>query len=125
MNQRNDSLNAAAGSAVLDATVLAELRDEDDDLLSELIELFFAEVPMRVRRLRSEIADRNWPAAVIDAHTLKSSSATLGALGMSALAVEIECVARDRAAAEALTALEALEAELVRVLAALEQERAP
>jgi HPt (histidine-containing phosphotransfer) domain-containing protein len=125
MNQRNDSPNAAAISPVLDATVLAELREEDDELLRELIELFFAEVPMRVQRLRSEITQRNWSAAVIDAHTLKSTTATLGAMDMSALAAEIERTARDQAAGEVLTtAIDRLDAELARVLAALEQERA-
>jgi HPt (histidine-containing phosphotransfer) domain-containing protein len=125
MNQRNDSPNAAAISPVLDATVLAELREEDDELLRELIELFFSEVPMRVQRLRSEITQRNWSAAVIDAHTLKSTTATLGAMDMSALAAEIERTARDQAAGEVLTtAIDRLDAELARVLAALEQERA-
>ena len=125
MNQRNDSPDAAGVSPVLDSTVLAELRAEDDELLRELIELFFAEVPLRVRRLRSEISERNWPAAVIDAHTLKSSTATLGAMGMSALAAEIERMTRDQAAGSTLTtALDRLDAELLRVLAALEQERA-
>ena len=124
MNHRNDSADAAAVSPALDTTVLAELRAEDDELLRELIELFFSEVPMRVRRLRSEISERNWPAAVIDAHTLKSSTATLGAMGMSALAAEIERTARDQATSGTLaTALDLLDAELVRVLAALEQER--
>jgi HPt (histidine-containing phosphotransfer) domain-containing protein len=53
------------------------------------------------------------------AHTLKSSSASVGALALSALCAQIEALARDRRAADATPLVERLRQEGQRVLAAL------
>jgi two-component system sensor histidine kinase/response regulator len=95
---------------VLDATVIASLRElggsDDPELLAELVRLFLADVPERLRLL-GEAVERSDPRILErEAHALKSSAANLGALGLSALFREIESAgrAKDLARAESLVA---------------------
>jgi two-component system sensor histidine kinase/response regulator len=49
------------------------------DTLSELIHLFLELTPKRIDHLKKSLHDQNWHAISRDAHSLKSSSANLGA----------------------------------------------
>src|SRR5271169_154632 len=86
-------------SNVVDAQTLTDLRDEGDEPLIDLIDLFFRETPERMRVLAAVLtaaaltaADRKQVQRSV--HTLKSTAATFGAEGMRALAAEAEMAAR-------------------------------
>ena len=86
--------------AVIDAAVLDDLRgsvDGDRSFVVELIETYLADGAACVDAIGSavEVADAN--ALVRPAHTLKSSSATLGAARLATLARELEMIGRSGA----------------------------
>jgi HPt (histidine-containing phosphotransfer) domain-containing protein len=78
---------------ILDDGVIAELRVStggDDDFVRELVEAYVSEATgyLEAMTAAAGVAD---PAAIVrPAHTLKSSSATLGAMRLAAISREIE-----------------------------------
>ena len=67
--------------------------------LDQLLALLGSEFDERARAIRAAIADRDFPAATAEAHSLKGAAANLGALRVSGAAREIEiCLADDNAA---------------------------
>ena len=88
---------------VLDARVLDDLRAlggaDDPGLLTELIELFLRDAPERIAEIEGALERGDAASLERAAHTLKSSSANLGATSLSALCREIEAAARARATA--------------------------
>lgn len=63
-------------------------------LLSEMIALFLASAPERIAAARDGVDRRDAPAAELALHSLKSSSAQLGALRMQRLSEQGEQLAR-------------------------------
>jgi HPt (histidine-containing phosphotransfer) domain-containing protein len=84
----------------IDMRVIADLRelggDDDPGLLAELIELFLSDAPARIRELETGLASGEIKLVERAAHTLKSSSANIGALNLSALCKRIEELARNQ-----------------------------
>jgi HPt (histidine-containing phosphotransfer) domain-containing protein len=78
----------------LDAATLAELRDESEELLLGLIDLFAVEAPKQLLALAAGVASRDRTQAERAAHTLKSTAATLGAFAMRDRALAAETAAR-------------------------------
>ncbi|MEA2674552.1 MAG: hypothetical protein QOI92_1744 [Chloroflexota bacterium] len=76
---------------ILDDAVLAELREStggDDDFVRELVEAYVSEATGYLTAMAAAVTD---PAAIVrPAHTLKSSSATLGAMRLAAISRDIE-----------------------------------
>ena len=64
------------------------------DFLVELIDVYLADTPNRLALLRQAIEGGDAETCVREAHTLKSSSANLGALELSASAKEMEAAGR-------------------------------
>ena len=85
-------------SAVLDQAVLRELRESvagDEAFVSELAGAYLAEGAMHLDAM-SSAADANDPAAIVrPAHTLKSSSAALGAMRLADTCRNIESAGRE------------------------------
>jgi HPt (histidine-containing phosphotransfer) domain-containing protein len=82
---------------ILDEAVLAELlatTGDDMAFVRELIESYLAEAPAQVEGIATAVAASDAAALVRPAHTLKSSSATLGALRLSAVARRLELAGR-------------------------------
>lgn len=110
---------------VLDAACMAELRALDPDgtaqLVKRVLATYQASLAKLVEQLRVAHADNAWDQVSRVAHTLKSSSASIGALALSALCADIERLLRagDNAAAGALLA--PFHAEVRRVDAAVGQ----
>lgn len=110
---------------VLDAACMAELRALDPDgtaqLVKRVLATYQASLAKLVEQLRVAHADNAWDQVSRVAHTLKSSSASIGALALSALCADIERLLRagDNAAAGAL--LDPFHAEVHRVDAAVGQ----
>jgi two-component system, sensor histidine kinase and response regulator len=111
--------------APLDESVLEALRDlqveGDPDLLQELSELFMKEVPTELGALR-EAAQRGDAQEVERiAHTLKGSSANMGAVRMESICAELEERARSRELTDALAQISNLESEFARVRAVFDE----
>ena len=83
--------------AILDEDVLEELRtsvEGDRSFVVELIEAYVADGATHVAEVEAAVADGNAGSLVRPAHTLKSSSATVGALRLAALARDLEVAGR-------------------------------
>ena len=80
------------------------------------------DVPQLLQSIREAVARNDAAALRRAAHTLKSSSASLGALVLAALCKDLEAMGRTDRIAEAATVLPALltEGEAVRVALAAE-----
>jgi len=88
-------------------------------LVTNVLTRFLGDLPAHVRGVRDAIADADAAALKFRAHSLKSSSAQLGAAAMAAA-----CLSLEHAALEAAPALFAvLEYEVARVTPLLVAER--
>jgi len=76
----------------LDDQMLENLRDLD--ALVELLELYLSEVPSLVEGISEAIAKGDAPALRESAHSLKSTSAAIGAMTLSTLAKELETIGK-------------------------------
>ena len=84
--------------AILDAKALQALRDmlgEDArQLLSEVIDSYLEEAPQLLAAMKAAIDSGDGAALRLAAHTLKSSSATIGATRFSSLCKELEALGK-------------------------------
>ncbi len=83
---------------VLDQKVLDELRDSvggDDAFVADLVATYLVEGAAHVAQLQAAAATADVPGLIRPAHSLKSSSAAIGAARMSELGREIEHAGRD------------------------------
>ncbi len=84
--------------AVLDNSVLDELRASvggDEDFVRDLVQTYLAEGPQHMAQIATAAGRADAEAIVRPAHTLKSSSAALGAARMSAISKQIEFAGRE------------------------------
>jgi PAS domain S-box-containing protein len=127
-------------SPAIDPQVLHNLReydDEDDPFVNILIQDYLADTPQKIAQIQRAIKTQDIQGLKEVSHTLKSSSAQLGAITFSELCKELEYMGRVGMAAEngsrtecftsgtAAAGLLKVEAEWLRVKAALEKELAP
>jgi HPt (histidine-containing phosphotransfer) domain-containing protein len=114
---------AAGGAGVLDAPALERLRELDPTGQNKLLERVFRAFEQSIGRLMPQLdaarTGADWQAVRHVAHTLKSSSASIGAIKLSLLCADIETMVR-QSQVEGLSArLDAMGVEVARVLAAL------
>jgi len=86
-----------ADGPILDEGVLAELMEStggDIGFVRELIETYLADTPVQLDAMSAAVEADDADALVRPAHTLKSSSATIGAMRLSAVARELEMAGR-------------------------------
>ena len=114
----------APGRTVLDPVALARLQELDPTGANQLLQRVLKAFQTSVARLRpqAEAARRSGDNAAIRlvAHTLKSSSASIGALGLSALCAHIEASVRAEPGADQTANLDTLAAALDDVMGAIE-----
>jgi len=82
---------------VLDQSVLSELQEttgDDPDFVRDLVETYLADVPLQLTGIDEAIAANDAEALVRPAHTLKSSSITLGALRLGEVSRTLEMTGR-------------------------------
>jgi HPt (histidine-containing phosphotransfer) domain-containing protein len=87
---------------VLDEDVMAELSASvqgDQSFVAQLIRAYLADGPAHVYAIEQAIASGDAAALVRPAHTLKSSSATVGAQRLAAAARELEMAGRSESLA--------------------------
>ncbi len=82
--------------APIDQTAIQELRDEGENLLSDMVEMFIGEVPRQLATLEEALAKGDAGATRLTAHTLKGTGGNFGASRMQALAGAIEEKGRSR-----------------------------
>jgi histidine phosphotransfer protein HptB len=115
----------APGKPVLDAACMAELRALDPDGKAQLVKRVLAtyqtSLAKLVEQLRAARADGAWDQVSRVAHTLKSSSASIGALALSALCADIERLLRAGDSAGVAPLIDQFHAEVHRVDAAVGQ----
>ena len=65
------------------------------DFIGELVDAFLDDAPALIAQMKSALADKNAEAFRRAAHSMKSNAATFGAMELSALAKELENLARE------------------------------
>lgn len=65
------------------------------DFIGELVDAFLDDAPTLIAQMRSTLAAKNAEAFRRAAHSMKSNAATFGAMDLSALAKELENLARE------------------------------
>jgi CheY-like chemotaxis protein/HPt (histidine-containing phosphotransfer) domain-containing protein len=114
------------GEEVIDREVLQQLgalrKNGKPDLLARTINLYLAESPKLIQKLKQAAASNDAPAIARSAHSLKSSSANVGATALSRYCADIEASARRADTEEASRMLAKVLAEHGRVHSALSAE---
>ena len=108
---------------ILDQATFAGLLDSlggDVDFLSELVEAYLTSSPELMGSMRQAIASGEATALQRAAHSLKTGSASFGALAFAAQCKELEELAKTGALGGAAEKYEALEAGYAQVEAALQ-----
>jgi CheY-like chemotaxis protein/HPt (histidine-containing phosphotransfer) domain-containing protein len=117
----------AASPEVLDPRALERLRatlgKQAARMLPELIERFYRDADRLLGQARQALEQGQAEDLRRVAHTLKSTSATFGAMALSAIARELEHLARDGMLGEAAGQIARAEAEFARAKTALETMR--
>lgn len=93
------------------------------EFLVELIDVYLADTPNRLSVLRQAIEGGDTETCIREAHTLKSSSANVGALALSASAREMEAAGRAGKTATLAGEIDRFEVHFAAVKAALEALR--
>ncbi|GAB4174708.1 MAG: hypothetical protein Fur006_04700 [Coleofasciculaceae cyanobacterium] len=111
----------------VDAKVLQSFRDmigeNADAILVEMIDLYLEDAPKLVSAIASAVERGDAKQLHSCAHTLKSSSLTLGATILSNVCKELEALGRNGHTESGLDKVPQLEAEYAKVKAALQIER--
>jgi CheY-like chemotaxis protein len=79
----------------IDLATVEPLRVGKPDLWKKLVGIFLKTTPASIKTLEQALASDNWPAVQMTAHTLKSSSANMGAAKLSDICQQLEAVARE------------------------------
>jgi HPt (histidine-containing phosphotransfer) domain-containing protein len=112
-----------AESEAIDRVVLGGLLESlggDREFLGELLEAYFANAPELLGRMHAGLAAGNAGEFRQAAHSLKSTSANFGAMGLSGLCRELEDLGKAGQLDGAVERLGLAEVEYARVRAALD-----
>lgn len=83
-----------SSDAALDHSALEQLRQLFDGDLSEVICAYLSDAPVQIDSMANAIAQQDHAALARAAHTLRSSSRSLGAHAVAELAISIETLGR-------------------------------
>ncbi|AFY81764.1 PAS domain S-box protein [Oscillatoria acuminata] len=115
------------GEAVLDRQILDSLRDmagpKAAAMLSLIIGNYLEDAPEKLQEMQEAVAQGNPEGLRQAAHSMRSSSANLGALTLANLFKELENLGRAGTTTNAQTLLNQVEKEYENVIKALELER--
>jgi len=110
----------------IDRTILASLRELQDvgdpDIIAEVGGLFVEHSPEKVKAILQAVEDKDAKGLQVAAHSLKSSSAYVGAMRLSDMSKELEMMGRSNVMDGAKEKAERLSAEYTRVRTALDAE---
>lgn len=97
--------------------------DYGEDFLIELIDVYLDDTPTRLAQLQRAVDNGDADTLSREAHTLKSSSANVGAMTLSAIAQRIEQAGRAGSAASAAIEVREMTAAFAQVQATLQALR--
>ena len=100
-----------------------EATEDPSEFRTEVIDCYLNDTANRLQTIRTTVAQGEAAGLHQAAHTLKSTSATLGAMTFSKLCTELEAMGRAGTTEGAFDKVSHLEDEYKRVKAALEIER--
>ncbi|HEY2344637.1 MAG TPA: ATP-binding protein [Xanthomonadaceae bacterium] len=103
----------------LDSEIIEDLWSAMGDAFTELVNVFLEDAPNHLTKLDAASASGNMAGLVGPAHALKSSSANLGAMQLSAIARQIEHGARDKSLVDPVATVKQLRDEFLRAEAEL------
>jgi HPt (histidine-containing phosphotransfer) domain-containing protein len=107
----------------IDPEAIANLRDlnpgDGGEFLREIITIYVEDTPKRLADLRACLASGDVATFTRAAHTVKGSSANLGALGLKAIAERLEQISRKDGLGSVGPLIDDCDAEFVRVTEAL------
>jgi signal transduction histidine kinase/DNA-binding response OmpR family regulator len=118
--------NCSVQMAALDHQVLDQFRSLEDDnpgFIAQLTRLFLDGSPVMIANIEASLIAGETVAASGHAHSLKGSSANMGAKHMASICASIEQQAREGDLRLAQTSFKALTGEFARVSYALQQAR--
>ncbi len=122
----HSSVETARMTGPIDTEVLDELRTVLGDEVRHLIQVFLDDAPSLIAKLETAATRPDYPLLYEAAHSLKSSSANLGAMHLSAAAKRIELAARSESLDRPAVAVALLAGEFERARdALLEMAAAP
>ncbi len=79
---------------VIDPEAIANLRSlnpgDNDEFLGEIVNIFLADTPLRITELEQSLTVSDVPKFARAAHSIKGSSANLGAMALRAVAEKLE-----------------------------------
>jgi CheY-like chemotaxis protein len=114
-------------SHLLDAKALQAIRDmagvAAEEILTQVIDSYLKDAPQLLQAISASVAQEDAIALRHAAHTLKSTSATLGATTLSQFCKQLEVMGHAGTTADAPALVSLVEAEYARVQAALLLER--
>ncbi len=84
----------SAANGAIDASIIGDLLDTMGGEFGDLVRVYLEDAPQRIAAIETAAASGDAAAQVAPAHTLKSSSANIGATALSELARGIEHAAR-------------------------------
>jgi signal transduction histidine kinase/DNA-binding response OmpR family regulator/pSer/pThr/pTyr-binding forkhead associated (FHA) protein/HPt (histidine-containing phosphotransfer) domain-containing protein len=124
--RRGDEREELKHDEVLDRRVLKSIRNmagtKAESLVAELIAIYLEDSPQLLHLIREAILTDNPDSLRRSAHTLRSSSASLGSISLSKLCKELENLGRSGTTTGAVEQLEQLEVEYKRMTIALQSE---
>jgi HPt (histidine-containing phosphotransfer) domain-containing protein len=107
----------------IDPAAIAALNDlnpgDGGGFLREIVGIYVEDTPRRLQDLRSSLAAGDAPLFTRAAHTIKGSSANVGAVVLARLAERLEAKARKEGLADVAELLAECEAEFARTAAEL------
>ncbi len=117
---------AEVDEAVLDQSVLASLRELQEvgepDILEEVGGLFLKHAPDKISAIETAVSQKDAKGLQVAAHSLKSSSAYVGAMKLSSLSKDLEMMGRSGELEGAFEKSQMMKEEYQRVKIALESE---
>lgn len=111
---------------VIDEQALATLKAAlgDDAVVRQLIALYIQDSPAQITSGKTALAAGDGVTLARAAHSLKSTSASIGAMRVLAIAKDLEAQAKGGDLVQSATLLRALETELNNATAVLQQKLA-
>ncbi len=110
-----------SGPPALKSEVIEDLRDIMGPEFLSLVRVFLEDAPRAILRLQDAAAENDLPALIAAAHSLKSTSANLGAMDLSELARQLEHGGRRNELGDATGLAQRLVDEFARVDHALRE----
>lgn len=110
-----EDVNGGEPTKVLNLEVALELMNGDTDLLIKILQIFVDDTPRKMNGLRNALDSADADAIRLEAHSLKGSSANIGAELFRELASRIEQAGKEHQIETAKELFEKLESELIRL----------